>query len=126
MHIFYCDDDHEDITFFTDTVHRINLQITITTATDPEEALTVLEEMSVKPDFIFFDANMPKLDGLECAIAIKRNKDLRKVPFIILSSGVDNHQIAAYNKLGVHTFVAKTILDDLEETLRSLLNQKEL
>lgn len=126
MHIFYCDDDREDIAFFTQVVENINPKTQVTTVTDPEEALEMLQSLTVPPQFIFFDANMPKLDGLECTIAVKRIKSLRKIPFIIISGGLDSHQIAAYNKLGVHCFVAKTNLDDLEETLRGILNAKEI
>lgn len=126
MNIFYCDDDKEDIVFFTEIVQRINPDITVTSVSDPEQALEILEQMSVKPAYLFFDSNMPKLEGIECAIAIKRNKFLRRIPFVIISGGLEATQIAAYNKLGVHNFVAKTTnLDDLQEALRVLLNQQE-
>jgi CheY-like chemotaxis protein len=121
MHVFYCDDDSDDIEFFTEVISRIDSNIQVTTCSDPEEALELLSQMKRKPDFLFFDASMSKLDGLECTIAVKRNNSLKKIPFAILSGGLDSSQIAAYNKLGVHTFFSKTTLDDLEQSLRSLL-----
>jgi CheY-like chemotaxis protein len=121
MQVFYCDDDSDYIEFFTEVISRIDSNIQVTTCSDPEEALELLSQMKRKPDFLFFDASMSKLDGLECTIAAKRNNSLKKIPFAILSGGLDSSQIAAYNKLGVHTFFSKTTLDDLEQSLRSLL-----
>lgn len=121
MHIFYCDDDLDDIEFFSHTVGKINSNITISAFTNPKDALASLQVMSHKPDFIFFDDNMPKLGGLDFAMAIKKNKGLQNIPVIILSGSLHDKQIAAYQKAGVHSFFVKTNLAKLEEALRSII-----
>jgi CheY-like chemotaxis protein len=121
MNIFYCDDDQDDIEFFKKAVNKINPKITCTTSLDAEEALNILAFEEEKPDAIFIDLHMPKFDGLECVIAIKRNKGLKRIPLIILSNGVGKLQIEQFNKLGVFRFVSKTTFEDLESSLRHVL-----
>ena len=121
MNIFYCDDDQEDIEFFKKAINKINPKINCTTSLDAEEALNILTSEEKKTDVIFIDLHMPKLDGLECVIAIKRNKSLKQIPVIILSNGLGKLQIEQFNKLGVFRFVSKTTFEDLESSLRHVL-----
>src|SRR5688572_12212576 len=124
MHIFYCDDDQDDLDFFKSVVTRLNPEIKLTLSSSPLEALEYLKTIKVKPNFIFFDCKMPELDGIECAIAIKRNRHLKKIPLIMLS---ENHQgiiIQDYNKLGVYSFLLKTNLEDLEIALKGIVSGK--
>jgi CheY-like chemotaxis protein len=121
MHIFYCDDDQDDLFFFKSIVTRINPQIKLTLSSSPVEALEYLKTIKVKPNFIFFDCKMPQLDGIECAIAIKRNRHLKKIPLTMLSENLEGSIIQDYNKLGVYSFLSKTSLEDLEVALRGLI-----
>ena len=122
MHIFYCDDDQDDIDFFSEVIQRIDSKIVLTIMKDPVEALELLSTLKPLPHFIFFDCAMPKRDGLECVIAIKRNRSLKKIPLIMLSGGLDKSLIEKFNKLGVYMFVSKTNLEDLEKSLRSVFS----
>jgi CheY-like chemotaxis protein len=121
MNIFYCDDDQDDIEFFVKAVNKINPEINCVTSLDAEEALQILSSEEKKPDAIFIDLHMPKFDGLECVIAIRRNKSLKRIPLIILSNGLGKAQIEQFNKLGVFRFVSKTTFQDLEDSLRHVL-----
>ena len=84
MHIFYCDDDRDDIEFFKQIIRRIKPETKITTAVDPEQALASLEEMSPKPDFLFFDSSMPKMDGLELTRRVTQKYSSCKVILLTL------------------------------------------
>jgi DNA-binding NarL/FixJ family response regulator len=68
---------------------------------------------------------MPELNGIECAIAIKRNRHLRRIPLIMLSGNFHENIIRDYNKLGVFLFLSKMHIEDLEETLRILIKEGE-
>lgn len=124
MNLFYCDHDHDDIEFFASVVERINSNITISIANTSKDALALLKETNIKPDFLFFDHNMPVLDGLGCATAIKSYNGLSKIPFIVISSQLQSALTEAYNILGVDTFIVKTNLTNLEQALRGVLNQQ--
>ena len=122
MNIFYCDDDSDDIEFFQKAIANINSAIDLTAITDAEEALSVLASKNELPHFIFLDLHMPKMDGLECVIAIKRNKRLKRIPIAILANGLSKTQIEQFNKLGVFQFISKTTYEDLELSLRNILD----
>jgi CheY-like chemotaxis protein len=122
MEIFYADDDPVDIVFFTRALKRIDPAITCVTATDGVEALDKLFNQQNKPDAIFIDLYMPKLDGIECVIAIKRNKELKRIPIIIISNAINKKEVDQFNRLGVYYFLSKSTFEDLEVSLKNILN----
>lgn len=121
MEIFYADDDPVDIVFFARALKRIDPTIKCITATDGVEALDKLFTQTPKPDAIFIDLYMPKLDGIECVIAIKRNKDLKRIPIIIISNAINKKEIDQFNRLGVYYFLSKSTFEDLEASLKNII-----
>jgi CheY-like chemotaxis protein len=122
MEIFYADDDPVDIVFFTRAIKRIDPAIVCTTATDGVEALDKLFSQEGRPNAIFIDLYMPKLDGIECVIAIKRNKELKRIPIIIISNAINKKEIDQFNRLGVYYFLSKSTFEDLEASLKNILD----
>ena len=57
---------------------------TVITAVDGFEALAKIAEH--KPDIIFVDITMPRLDGYQTCALIKHNRVFRSTPVILLSS----------------------------------------
>ena len=57
---------------------------TVITATDGFDALAKIAD--TKPDIIFVDIMMPRLDGYQTCSLIKHNKVFRSIPVIMLSS----------------------------------------
>ena len=122
MVIFYADDDPVDLVFFTRALKRIDSTITCLTASDGVEALDKLFSQTNKPDAIFIDLYMPRLDGIECVIAIKRNKDFKRIPIIIISNAINKKEVDQFNRLGVYYFLSKSTFEDLEASLRNIIN----
>lgn len=56
----------------------------VVTATDGFDALAKIADN--KPDIIFVDIMMPRLDGYQTCALIKNNKDFKSTPVIMLSS----------------------------------------
>ncbi len=56
----------------------------VITATDGFEALSLVADE--RPDLIFIDIMMPRLDGYQTCALIKNNKVYRDIPIIMLSS----------------------------------------
>ena len=69
------------------------------------EALRDLEE--VRPDLIITDINMPKLDGLKLCHAIQNRTETSNIPFIILSSIIDEQTVQKGKEVGARFFIAK-------------------
>jgi len=122
MVIFYADDDPVDLVFFTRALKRIDSTIACITASDGVEALDKLFSQTNKPDAIFIDLYMPRLDGIECVIAIKRNKDFKRIPIIIISNAINKKEVDQFNRLGVYYFLSKSTFEDLEASLRNIIN----
>jgi len=56
----------------------------VITSSDGFEALSKIADQ--KPDIIFVDIMMPRLDGYQTCAVIKQNQDFRNTPVIMLSS----------------------------------------
>jgi CheY-like chemotaxis protein len=74
------------------------------------EALRDVEE--VMPDLIISDINMPKLDGLKLCQAIQHRPETKDIPFVFLSSQIDEKSIQKAAEIGAKHFFAKPF--DLE------------
>src|SRR3989337_201326 len=122
MSVFYCDDDLDDIELFKMAIRRIDPLIHVIATTDCEDGLTALFKSEQLPQMIFFDILMPKMDGIETVIAVKRNKKFNSVPIIMLSNGLSKAQIEQFNALGVFQFISKTNYIGLEQSLRGVLS----
>ena len=122
MNILYCDDDMDDVETFTRVIQTIDSSVDCQIAFDGTEALDMLLVQQIKPDAIFVDLHMPKLDGREFVIAVKRNKDLKNIPLIILSSSIEKKDIEQFNKMGVYYFLSKSTEEvELHDALKSIL-----
>ena len=73
------------------------------------------------PDLILLDLNMPRMGGLECLAAIKRDQALRDIPVVILSTSCDKGDIAAAANFGAADFITKPLdIDQFVEAIRIL------
>ncbi len=62
-----------------------------------------------RPDLILLDLNMPRMDGLECLAALKKDPALHSIPVVILTtSEVERDVVASYN-LGASGYIAKPV-----------------
>lgn len=77
-------------------------------AKDGMEALELLNSSpDRRPDVILTDVEMPEMDGYELLASIKQNKDLEKIPVVMITSRAsDKHRRKAFD-LGVSEYVTK-------------------
>jgi len=122
MNILYCDDDQDDVEAFTHAIAQIDSSIDYEIAYDGTEALDMLLVQHLRPDAIFIDLHMPKLGGREFVIAVRRNKELKDIPLIILSGSIEKKHIEQFNKMGVYYFLSKSSVEkELHDALKSIL-----
>ncbi len=87
-----------------------------------EEAIEYLRnENSAKPNIILLDLNMPKMDGTEFLRIVKADKELKKIPVVILTtSNSDRDVIEAFN-LGAAGYMVKSVdYEKFVETIRAI------
>ena len=69
--------------------------------TDPKESPT--------PDLILLDLRLPKIDGLEVLKAIKEDKDLRKIPAVILTTSDMESDVAMAYDYHANSYLVKPL-----------------
>lgn len=89
----------------------------VETANDGFEALSKVAEF--RPDIIFVDIMMPRLDGYQTCALIKQNNVFRKTPVIMLSSKDSIFDKARGRIVGSEEYLTKPFTkDDLLEAIK--------
>ncbi|SRR6266545_2605276 len=101
------DDDPDDVQLFSEAVSGINNSFHCLSASNGEEALQLLKEAIIKPDFIFLDLNMPRMSGKQCLIQLKNNPQFANIPVIIYSTSKIEKDIEDSLRLGAASFITK-------------------
>lgn len=124
--ILLVDDDEEDHEIFIDALKEVDPLIHCSIACDGEEAMRLLEgDALIKPDLMFIDMNMPKLNGKQVLEELKRSGTLRDVPVIMYSTFFGPKDIDEIRALGsVHYMVKATRFDELCVSLRQILSTR--
>jgi len=82
----------------------------VITAADGFEALSIIADR--RPDIIFVDIMMPRLDGYQACALIKNNKDFKKTPVIMLSSKDSLFDRARGRVVGSDQYLTKPFTKD--------------
>jgi CheY-like chemotaxis protein len=116
------DDDEDDQELFIEAAREISQDIHITVVPDASIALERLKTKTVIADVIFSDLNMPRMNGQQFLMEIKRIPELKSIPVIIFSTSSHSHTIQLVKEFGAHEFITKPgLFNELVSTLRRLL-----
>lgn len=120
-HVLLIDDDEDDREIFSSAIARVGAVKKFTECSCPVAALKSLEQRELKPDIIFLDLNMPKMNGHEFLTRIKSNAELSKIPVVIFSTSGNSRNIKASMDLGASDYITKPYrFDALVEILNRL------
>lgn len=81
--------------------------VSVLTAEDGEEALEIVRRE--RPDLVFLDIHMPKLNGVACCTAIKSDPDLLFIPVIMVTTAGREEEIELCNKAGCDDYLTKPV-----------------
>jgi len=84
----------------------------ISVARDGDEGLKVMKE--VKPNLILLDIIMPKMGGFEVMEEMNKDKELKKIPVIIISNSGQPVELDRAQNLGAKDWLIKTEFDPQE------------
>ncbi len=74
-----------------------------------------------RPDLILLDLNLPKKNGREVLVHIKKDEDLKTIPTIVLTTSVDERDILGSYQLQPSYYLVKPLdLDDFMAVIQSL------
>lgn len=114
--ILLVEDNPKDLELTLVALEKTHLANEVIIARDGEEALDYLlgrgkrkERPEQNPAVVLLDLKLPKIDGLQVLEAIRGDKELGRVPVVILTSSREEQDLVRSYELGVNAFVVKPV-----------------
>ena len=126
--ILMADDDADDRLLAQDAIAESKIPSELHFVENGEELMDYLHRRgrysaasAPRPGLILLDLNMPKKDGREALREIKGNRDLRRIPVVILTTSQAETDIAQLYDGGANSFITKPVsFDTLVNVMRAL------
>ena len=82
---------------------------------DGEEAIAFLRRQgrfadAPRPDLVFLDLNLPKIDGREVLATVKADPDLEHIPIVVLTSSDTEADVLRAYKAKANCYVKKPVM----------------
>ena len=123
-HIVVVEDS--EITLFKLRSILVRLGYTVTTHTNPVEALEWLEKPENTANVIMTDVMMPQMDGIEFVRRVRSSPATAKTPIIMLTGQTDMESKIAGLQAGADDYLSKSVSPtELELRLKALLSRSE-
>ena len=108
LHVMIVDDDDDDRDMFCEAVGKVSARTKCFHAINGLEALELLKASTIeKPDLIFLDLNMPKLNGKQCLQLIKQTEGINNIPVYMYSTSNLLEDKEETRQLGASGFIHK-------------------
>lgn len=114
LNILLVDDSEDDVVMARKVFAKLDMPHTLAVAGSAAEALDYLNcsgrhagRKRTAPDLLLLDINMPGMDGLELLKKLKADKDLKKIPVIMLTSSASQEDIRRSFESGAASFITK-------------------
>jgi CheY-like chemotaxis protein len=120
------EDNPGDIRLIQEAFKEGGFSSRLNVARDGEQALAFLRQEGVyskspRPAFILLDLNLPRKDGREVLAEIKKEKGLRQIPVVILSTSTSKEDVLRAYDLHANCYVPKPLdVDKLVQLGRAL------
>jgi two-component system response regulator len=124
LSVLLIEDNQDDIDLTLHSFQRYNFANEVKVARDGEEALQYLKggkEQQASPGLILLDLKLPKVSGLEVLESIKADRDLRRIPVVVLTSSEEAKDVDECYRLGANSYIVKPVdFKKFMEALRTL------
>lgn len=123
--VYLADDDDDDRFLICEAIKSILPTINIIEVTDGRQLLDrIVGANTNSPALILLDMNMPRMNGLEAAIAIRANPSLAEIPLAMITTSSDKALSAQAYECGVDRFFTKpSSFEGLIKMARELISQ---
>lgn len=125
MIVFLVDDDYEDHEIFKMALEKVNIPFEFITAESGIEAIELFKkDPAFIPDIVFFDVNMPRMNGKECIRELRKTEYLQKIPMILYSTHDGEKEISEAKNAGASDFVTKpSSITEFAKVLKTIINK---
>ena len=110
VRVLLIEDDLDTLEMYRTRLEKDGYDVSV--AVDGEQGLTLATDL--KPDIVFLDIRLPKLDGLEVLQRLRDNPATAAVPVVILSNYGERELIDRGMKLGALEFLVKAHTSPVE------------
>ena len=117
--ILMADDDEDDRELTRDALQGATLVEELQFVVDGQDLLDYLRRLGPygspqaagrpQPSLILLDLNMPRKDGREALVEIKRDEVLRRIPVVVLTTSSDEEDVRRAYELGANTYLTKPV-----------------
>ena len=111
--LLWVDDDWDEIAVVMRAFQRAKIAIEVRIASDGLEALQVLHlgsgsaEGPLRPQVIFVDLHMPRIDGFDLLRALRELPETKDIPIVVVSSSSSPDDIRRSYELGANSYLVK-------------------
>lgn len=117
VQIVLVEDNVDDAELTMRSLKNSNFVNEIVWLKDGEEAVHYLQgkgeyegrNLQIKPRLILLDLKLPKLNGIDVLRIIKKDKNLDKIPVVVMTSSQENRDLDECYELGANSYVVKPI-----------------
>jgi two-component system, chemotaxis family, response regulator Rcp1 len=126
IEILLVEDNPGDVRLTREALKDGKIVNTLHVAEDGVDALAFLRRegkyhSAVRPELILLDLNLPKKDGREVLAEIKADKELKRIPVVILTSSAAEQDIVKSYNLHANCYVTKPVdLDQFINVVKSI------
>jgi CheY-like chemotaxis protein len=126
IEVLLVEDNPGDVRLTQETFRDANQSIRLHVATDGAEAMAFLRREgshvdAPRPDVILLDLNLPKMDGREVLVQIKKDEELKAIPIVILTTSDAEADIVASYRLHANCYLTKPVqLKAFEDLVKSI------
>ncbi len=106
-YILLADDDKDDRILLREALLELNPEIKLLTAEHGKACIELVNELTVLPDMILLDINMPIKNGKETLTELKQMKSFESIPIIMYSTSANRKDIDECYKLGANLYIIK-------------------
>ncbi len=114
INVLLVEDDPGDVVITREALAEAKVLHNLHVVDNGEEAVTFLRREEPyadvpRPDLIFLDLNLPRLDGREVLSIIKGDLELRQIPVVILTTSTADEDVLRSYDLHANAYVTKPV-----------------
>jgi CheY-like chemotaxis protein len=114
MEVLLVEDDLEDAGLTIETVREGAVPCRVSLVRDGEEALAFLHRQAhfaraPRPDVILLDLHLPKMDGRGVLAEIRSDRQLRRIPVVVLTASQTHWDLLKDEHLFVESYLVKPV-----------------
>ena len=126
IEVLLAEDNPGDVRLTREALRQGNVRMNLSVVGDGAEAMAFLRKEgsyahAARPSLVLLDLNMPRMDGREVLIAMKKDPDLACIPVVVFTSSEADEDVVQSYKLHASGYVSKpTFVEQYTSAVRSI------